>query len=156
MYLFDKHSQQGLKLFPEGKEKEIRDFIDEFVSKIQAPVINALHTDDQTERQSKIEPLYQYLRQLDDQLKNKTWFYGNEATAAEIRLFSIVLRCECAYLPLLGTAPLHKETPNLWALIQRVWAIPGVKETFNVDENNEGFTKKYKLPSVPKTELKLE
>lgn len=84
--------------------------------------------------------VFDMLDRLEMHLEGRDWLVGDQLTEADIRLFVTTFRFDAAYVPLFrcNLKRLY-EYPNLQAHLERIYALPGVPETCNLDAMRRGY-----------------
>lgn len=84
--------------------------------------------------------VFDMLDDLESHLEGRQWLVGNELTEADIRLFVTAFRFDAAYVPLFRTnLKRYSDYPNLQAHLERMYAVPGVAQTCNLDAMRKGY-----------------
>lgn len=84
--------------------------------------------------------VFDMLDQLESHLQGRIWLVGNQLTEADIRLFVTAFRFDAAYVPLFRcNLKRYADYPNLQAHLERIYALPGVAETGNLDAVRRGY-----------------
>lgn len=84
--------------------------------------------------------VFAMLERLEVHLEGREWMVGGRLTEADIRLFVTLFRFDAAYVPFFR-CNLHRiaDRPNLQAHLQRVYAVPGVAETCDLEAMRRGY-----------------
>lgn len=79
--------------------------------------------------------LFDTLDFLEEHLEGKSWLMGDTATEADWRLFPTLIRFDPVYY---GHFKCNKrrivDYPNLWRYTRRLYSIPGISDTINMDQ----------------------
>jgi putative glutathione S-transferase len=78
--------------------------------------------------------LFDTLDFLEAHLEGRRWLVGDRVTEADVRLFPTLLRFDPVYYVHFKCSkrPI-REYPNLWAYVERFYALPGVAETVDLE-----------------------
>jgi putative glutathione S-transferase len=77
---------------------------------------------------------------LEQRLAGQDYLVGNRLTEADIRAFVTLIRFDLAYHGLFKINLRQvREYPSLRAYVQRIYGLPGIDETVNVDHIKAGY-----------------
>lgn len=84
--------------------------------------------------------VFEVLGRLEAHLEGRRWLVGDQLTEADIRLFVTTFRFDAAYVPLFR-CNLRRlaDHPGLVAHLQRVYALPGVAGTCDLEAMRRGY-----------------
>lgn len=84
--------------------------------------------------------VFDMLDELESHLDGRQWLVGDTLTEADVRLFVTAFRFDAAYVPLFRTnLRLYQDYPNLQAHLERMYALPGVAQTCNLEAMRRGY-----------------
>ncbi len=87
-----------------------------------------------------VSGVFDMLDELESHLEGRQWLVGDQLTEADIRLFVTAFRFDAAYVPLFRTnLKRYSDYPNLQAHLQRMYAVPGVAQTCNLNAMRKGY-----------------
>lgn len=86
-----------------------------------------------------VEGVFKTLDELETRLTGD-YLFGDAITEADIRTFVTLIRFDAAYHGLFKTNRKQiKDYPRLWAYTRRILALPGIRETVNMDHITRGY-----------------
>lgn len=134
-------ADQSVDLYPE----ELRDAIDELNARIYPSLNNGVYRTGFATTQAAYEEAFAGVFAMLDEVEarfadGRAYLLGDRLTEADIRLFVTLVRFDPAYHGLFK-ANLRRlaDYPRLSAYLKRVLALPGVRETVNVDHIKRGY-----------------
>lgn len=87
-----------------------------------------------------VADVFGLLDELEAHLEGRLWLVGDHLTEADLRLFVTTWRFDPAYVPLFRcNLKCLTDYPNLRAHLERVYALPGVAQTCNLDAMRKGY-----------------
>jgi len=77
---------------------------------------------------------------IEETLTRQQYLIGDRQTESDWRLFPTLVRFDCAYYPLFKCNVRHVyEYPALWRYTKRLYAVPGIAETVDVQQYKENY-----------------
>jgi glutathionyl-hydroquinone reductase len=93
-----------------------------------------------------VHGMFATLDWVEDTLSHQPYLLGDRQTEADWRLFPTLVRFDCAYYPLFKCNLRHiYEYPALWRYTRRLYAVPGIAATVDVQRYKENY---YAIRSV--------
>lgn len=87
-----------------------------------------------------IRDVFATLAEVEAHLEGRRWMVGDQVTEADLRLFVTTYRFDAAYFSLFRCNVRRlADHPNLQAHMERVYALPGVAATCNLDAMRRGY-----------------
>jgi putative glutathione S-transferase len=123
---------------PDLYPRALRPEIDVVNARVYETVNNGVYragfATEQSAYESAVDLLFATLDNLEARLDSADYLVGNTLTEADIRLFVTLLRFDPVYV---GHFKCNRrrlvDYPNLWAHTRRLYEIPGVAETCNLE-----------------------
>lgn len=101
---------------------------------------------DQQPYEQAVRGLFETLDWIEATLSHQPHLLGEPQTEADWRLFPTLVRFDCAYYPLFKCNLRHVyEYPAIWRYTKRLYAVPGIAETVDVQLYKENY---YSIRSV--------
>jgi len=98
------------------------------------------------------EAVFDTLDWLENHLATRTFLVGDQPTAADWRLFTILVRFDAVYYSHFKcNRQWLIDFPRLWAYVRRLHAIPGVAETLRLDHIKHHYYRSH--PSINPTRI---
>lgn len=153
------HKSDAPDLYPE----ELRDEIDTWFSRAGSDLIGAAfragQATDQETYDENANAYWQALEDLDNILADSDYVVGNQLTAADIVVFTPLIRFEVQDYPSFRLFKHHlKDFPHLWDYMHRLYQIPAFKDSTNFESiakgtylgrNGRNYFGKEVLPGMP-------
>jgi len=87
-----------------------------------------------------LNSVFTSLDQLEKDLADQEYLFGSRFTESDIRLFVTLVRFDAAYVGLFKTnIRTIADYPNLSAYLARIYALPGISNTVNIDHIKQGY-----------------
>jgi putative glutathione S-transferase len=131
----------GYDLYPVALRSEIDAFNDRLYSKLNNGVYRTGFATTQVAYEEAFWGVFEMLEELERRLAdNRPFIFGRSLTETDIRAFVTLIRFDAAYHGLFK-ANLRRvaDYASLTAYLQRMLAIPGVRETVNIDHIKRGY-----------------
>lgn len=126
-------------LFPEGKEAEIEEVI-EAVNKKLLGTIYGMDNGSDNRFKSMKKRYTDYMAQLDERLKSQRYVLGDQLTAADIFVYTPLVRLEPAHSALYARGEIQlQDYPHLWAYMRDLYQMPEFHETTHFSEIQKGY-----------------
>ncbi|WP_074078297.1 glutathione S-transferase family protein [Microvirga massiliensis] len=127
-------------LYPEDLRAEIDALNDRIYPRLNNGVYRAGFATTQEAYEEAFWDVFGMLDELEERLADRTFLFGDRLTETDIRLFVTLVRFDAAYHGLFK-CNLRRlaDYRNLTAYVQRVLAIPGVRDTVNIDHIKRGY-----------------
>lgn len=131
----------GPDLYPEALRAEIDALNDAIYPALNNGVYRAGFATTQTAYEAAFADVFACLDSLEARLSdNRPYLHGANLTETDIRAFVTLIRFDAAYHGLFKTNLKRiADYPHLQAYMLRVLAIPGVRETVNIDHIKRGY-----------------
>jgi glutathionyl-hydroquinone reductase len=124
----------GPDLWPEAVREEGDALNDLVYDTVNNGVYKAGFARTQEAYEAAVVPLFATLGQLEERLAGRPYLLGDAPTLADWRLFTTLVRFDAVYV---GHFKCNKhriaDRPNLSAYLERLLAVPGVRETVDLD-----------------------
>lgn len=118
---------------------ELKEEIDKVNGDIYAHINNGVYlagfADSQQSYEAAYNDLFHAMDRIEELLEGKVYLVGNRLTEADIRLFTTLIRFDTVYYGHFKCN--HKRVvdyPNLWGYTRRIYHLPGMAETVNLDQ----------------------
>ncbi|MBR0670411.1 glutathione S-transferase family protein [Neoroseomonas soli] len=127
-------------LYPKALAPEIDRINDSVYPALNNGVYRAGFATTQKAYEEAFRGVFAMLGELERHLADRAFLVGGQLTEADIRLFVTLVRFDAAYHGLFK-CNLRRiaDHPRLQAYVERVLAIPGVRETVNMDHVKRGY-----------------
>jgi glutathionyl-hydroquinone reductase len=87
-----------------------------------------------------VRGMFDALASIEATLSRQMYLLGERQTEADWRLFPTLVRFDCAYYPLFKCNLRHVyEMPAIWAYTKKLYAVPGIAETVDVQKYKENY-----------------
>lgn len=128
-----------LRLYPEDLAGRIDALNPRIYDQLNNGVYKAGFATTQAAHDEAVEGVFAMLDELEDTLEGP-YLFGDRLTETDIRLFVTLIRFDAAYHGLFKTNR-HQiaDYPRLTALMERVLALPGLRDTVNMDHITRGY-----------------
>lgn len=129
------HSEDTPDIYPE----ELRAEIDQWIEKIAKDVLGAANRAGYARKQEEFdenaEAYFSMLEKLDAHFETNEFVIGNQISAADIVLYTPLIRHDILYVPVYGLASRKlQDYPNLWRYMKQLYNMPAFKESTNFEE----------------------
>jgi glutathionyl-hydroquinone reductase len=133
-------AQRSLDLYPEHLRADIDRLNDRIYPKLNNGVYRAGFATTQRAYEEAFADVFAMLDELEDGLANGPFLCGDRLTEADIRLFVTLVRFDVAYHGLFK-CNLRRLTDyqRLSAYLMSMLALPGIRETVNIDHIKRGY-----------------
>jgi glutathionyl-hydroquinone reductase len=137
---FGKFANSDIDLYPAEFAAEIDALNEPIYSKLNNGVYRTGFATTQAAYEEGYRGVFEMLDELESRLVGRTFLIGERLTEADVRLFVTLVRFDNAYHGLFKCNRRRvADYPNLTAYVARILAIPGVRETVNVDHIKKGY-----------------
>jgi glutathionyl-hydroquinone reductase len=129
-----------IDLYPETLRTEIDAWNERIYPSLNNGVYRAGFATTQAAYEEAFHGVFSMLDDLEQHLATRQYLVGDRLTEADIRLFVTLVRFDAAYHGLFK-CNLRRiiDYPSLSAYLERVLAIPGIRETVNIDHIKRGY-----------------
>lgn len=133
-------ADDSIDLYPEDLRGEINALNDRIYPSLNNGVYRAGFATTQIAYEEAYHGVFAMLDELEARLAQRPYLVGDGFTEADIRLFVTLVRFDAAYHGLFKCNK-HRiaDYANLTAYLKRVMAIPGVRDTVNIDHIKRGY-----------------
>ncbi|MGB0661371.1 MAG: glutathione S-transferase family protein [Mangrovicoccus sp.] len=143
MRMFDTAFEQlvpsNLRLYPTDLAAEIDALNPRIYDALNNGVYKSGFASSQTAYDEAVEGVFAMLDELEARLSGD-YLFGDRFTEADIRLFVTLIRFDAAYHGLFKTNKRQIfDYPNLQAYLERIYLLPGIAETVNMDHITRGY-----------------
>ncbi|MGH1404989.1 MAG: glutathione S-transferase family protein [Rhodomicrobiaceae bacterium] len=137
----ENNEKAKINLYPEHLKEEIDELNEWLYPRINNGVYKTGFATTQIAYEEACETLFQSLEKLEARLDTKSpYLFGNELTLSDIHLFMTLIRFDLAYYGLFKANLKHIwDYPNLLAYIKRLYDIPAIQKTVNIDHIKQGY-----------------
>lgn len=137
---FGELARNDIDLYPAILREEIDQLNAQIYPKLNNGVYRAGFATTQVSYQEAVSDVFSMLDDLETRFATQDYLTGGQLTEADIRLFVTLVRFDAAYHGLFK-CNLRKlaEYPNLDRYLRNMLAIPGIRETVNIDHIKQGY-----------------
>lgn len=137
---FGELARDDIDLYPALLREEIDRLNAEIYPKLNNGVYRAGFATTQVSYQEAVTDVFAMLDTLEQRFATHNFLCGGQLTEADIRLFVTLVRFDAAYHGLFK-CNLRKlaEYPNLDRYLRDMLAVPGIRETVNIDHIKQGY-----------------
>jgi glutathionyl-hydroquinone reductase len=133
-------ADQSVDLYPEPLRAEIDAWNDRIYPSLNNGVYRAGFATTQVAYEEAFHDVFAMLDTLEAHLATRKLLAGERLTEADIRLFVTLVRFDAAYHGLFKcNLERIADCPALTAYLRRMLAVPGVRETVNIDHIKRGY-----------------
>jgi putative glutathione S-transferase len=133
-------SDSGIDFYPAEFAAEIDALNEPIYRKLNNGVYRTGFATTQAAYEDGYRNVFEMLDELEQRLAGRTYLIGERLTEADVRLFVTLVRFDNAYHGLFKCNRQRlADYPNLTAYVARILAIPGVRETVNVEHIKKGY-----------------
>lgn len=137
---FNSLSAIGPDLYPRHLAQDIDALNDEIYPKLNNGVYRAGFATTQEAYSEAFNDVFSMLDTLEQRLAQGPFLFGDAMTETDIRLFVTLIRFDAAYHGIFKTNLRRiADYPNLTAHLHTMLAVPGVRETVNIDHIKRGY-----------------
>jgi putative glutathione S-transferase len=150
-------------LYPEKLRREIDWFNERIYRTVNNGVYRAGFATAQDKYEEAVTELFRTLDWLEKRMARRRWLCGNTFTEADVRLFTTLVRFDAVYYSHFK-CNLRRlvDYPKLWKWTRRVYALPGVAGTVDLEETKAHYYRSMKqinptqiVPKGPALDLRL-
>lgn len=129
---------------PSLRPPEWMDEIEAWGERLYNPLNNGVYragfATNQAAYDEAVRQVFDTLDHVEQHLEGREWLVGDRLTEADLRLFVTTFRFDGAYVPIFR-CNLRRlaDHPNLLAHLQRIYALPGVAGTCNLEAMRRGY-----------------
>ncbi|EGJ19849.1 glutathione S-transferase [Cereibacter sphaeroides WS8N] len=136
---FEGLAPSDLRLYPAALAGEIDALNAQVYDRLNNGVYKAGFASSQQAYDEAVAGVFEMLDHLEDRLTGD-YIFGGALTESDIRIFVTLIRFDAAYHGLFKTNRRQiADYPRLWAYMRRILALPGVRETVNMDHITRGY-----------------
>lgn len=137
---FGSLANNAVDLYPAHLHDEIDQLNAEIYPNLNNGVYRAGFATTQVSYEEAVNDVFSQLDKLENHLVQRTFLCGTQLTEADIRLFVTLVRFDTAYHGLFK-CNLRKltEYPHLDRYLREMLAVPGIRETVNIDHIKQGY-----------------
>lgn len=127
-------------LYPAERVEARETLMDRLYFGLSNAVYEAGFAQNQTAYDDAAERVFDTLGYLEERLSSRRFLMGNNLTVADVHLFPTLVRFDLVYGPFFQcTKRRLKDYPKLWAYLQRIYALPSVASTIDIDAIMTGY-----------------
>ncbi|MEM6617428.1 MAG: glutathione S-transferase C-terminal domain-containing protein [Pseudomonadota bacterium] len=127
-------------LWPSDRKGEVRELIQFIFDGLSNAVYRAGKSQRQDEYDEAVDTVFRTMDALEARLEDRKFLFGEELTAADIRLFATLVRFDTVYATHFRcTRRRLVDYPMLWRFTRWIYQMPGIKETVDFDEIRFGY-----------------
>lgn len=131
---FDAFTETRLDVQPEELREEIANELARLAGGILGVVYRCGFSRSQSDYEAHATTLGETVRRLAADLEDRPFLLGDTLTEPDIALFACLVRYDAIYVPLFRcTRERIEDHPSLTRYIERIMALPGVKESFDLE-----------------------
>lgn len=129
------HKTDAPDLFLTGQEDRVEEWIEKIIKEVMGEANGAGYTRDQEEFDHHAQQYFENLSQLDQHLASNRYLLGDHLTAADIVLYTPLVRHDLIYAPVYGLRKhVLKDFPNLWRYMKSLYNLPAFKESTHFED----------------------
>jgi putative glutathione S-transferase len=137
---FDELTGNPLDLYPEPYRKTIDRLNDLYYENFNNGVYRAGFATTQSAYESAVRQVFDSMTALEERLQNRSYLCGEQLTEVDVRIFVTLIRFDIAYHGLFKCNLRRvSDYPALSAFMERVYQLPGISETVDVDLIKRGY-----------------
>jgi glutathionyl-hydroquinone reductase len=137
---FGKFAKNDIDLYPPEFAAEIDALNEPIYRKLNNGVYRTGFATTQAAYEEAFRDVFEMLDELESRLAGRTFLIGERLTETDVRTFVTLVRFDNAYH---GVFKCNRQRiadyPNLTAYLKRILAIPGVRETVNIEHIKRGY-----------------
>ena len=128
-------------LYPQALASELEPLTEHIYTKLNNGVYRAGFATTQVSYEEAYDDVFSTLNELEQRLSDgRPYLMGNQLTEADIRLFVTLVRFDVAYHGIFKCNLRQiRDYTYLEAFLSRMLAVPGIKETVNIDHIKQGY-----------------
>lgn len=131
---FVEPGSRDVVLFPDDVYDEVQEAIDAIYEPINNGVYSCGFASSQEAYDEAVERLFRHLDHWEGILADQKWMCGDRFTAADICMFTTLLRFDPVYYVHFKTSTRRVvDYPNLWNYTKSIVQMPGIAKTINMD-----------------------
>jgi len=140
MRILDRLPSDAPPLAPPGLLSEIDAMNERLYHSLNNGVYRAGFATTQDAYDEAVTGVFSTLDAMESHLQGREWLVADQLTESDLRLFVTLFRFDSAYHTLFR-CNLRRvaDYPNLRAHTQRIWELPGVSQTGNIEEAKRGY-----------------
>ncbi|MGX7196540.1 glutathione S-transferase C-terminal domain-containing protein [Enterococcus olivae] len=124
------HKPDAPDLYPEEHQAEINRWTKIIYEEINAGVYDVGFAHTQEAYEKAYDRLFARLDELEQHLSDKKYFFGDQLTDVDVRLYPTLVRFDLVYYQLFRANKRRiKDYPHLWAYARRLYQIPAFRES---------------------------
>lgn len=137
---FNAFADSHFELYPQSLRQEIDSINDLLYDKFNNGVYRAGFATTQRAYEKAVKEVFDTLDELEKRLDSKGYLAGNALTEADIRAFVTIVRFDVVYHGIFK-CNLRRvaDYPNIGKYMNRIYNLPGIKETVNFDHIKRGY-----------------
>ncbi len=137
---FGELADNTVDLYPEALRTEIDAVNEHLYTPFNNGVYRAGFAAGQGAYEKAVAEVFGSLDYIEQRLQGQEYLVGNRLTEADVRAFVTLVRFEAAYYGLFKTNLRHlRDYPAVCAYIDRIYALPGIAETVNIEHIKAGY-----------------
>ncbi len=137
---FEQWAGNPVELYPEARQPQINELIQEFETEFTRPTLIAGSATDQNEYENAVRRVFAWLEKLEALLAQQRYLTGNTLGLADLVTFTGLIRFDSVYHPgCLCNIRRVQDLPNLWAYTRDIYQLPGVAATVDIDSYRQSF-----------------
>jgi len=137
---FGQLAGNSVDLYPESLQTEIEVINTRLYHNFNNGVYRAGFAATQLAYEKAVSEVFDSLGFINEQLEGKKYLLGDKITEADVRTFVTLIRFELAYYGLFKTNLKHlNEYANISPYMQRIYQLPGIDKTVNVEHIKQGY-----------------
>ena len=127
-------------LYPEAIRAQIDESAGFIYERLNNAVYHAGFAVGQAAYDEAVVDVFESLDRLEEQLGQRRWLCGDGPTLADVCALPTLIRFDIVYYPLFRCNLRRiQDMPNIWDYFTRLYQLPGIAETCNVDEYRRGY-----------------
>jgi len=127
-------------LYPEEHAAEINSLNKLTYELLNNGVYRAGFAQSQQAYNEAYQDVFSMLDELEKRLSGRNFLVAEHICETDIRVFVTLVRFDAAYYGLFKCNRQHiSDYPNLWAYVKRIYALPGIAETVNLEHIKHGY-----------------
>jgi putative glutathione S-transferase len=137
---FEPWATNNIDIRPKHLLTEIEQVNDKLYHNLNNGVYRAGFAQGQAAYEQAVSDIFNCIDAMENRLQDKKFLHGNQLTESDIRLFVTLIRFDAAYYGLFKCNIRRiADYKNLSSYIERIYKLPGIADTVNMDHIKQGY-----------------